>query len=203
MVRRWARCGVLVPSVYSPLVKVWSYPDLMGLRIVYWLTQKESGFTGAVVPRDVGPAVRAALRQLAEIDLGPWSDDRVPAVVVDRRGEVTIRIETDVEQAEIEGRRDADDEFLCVTAPFSIADDRGGPHLNVPRPGLRITPGRLGGAPHIAHTRVETQALAALALTGLSIAKIYTLYPSVLPAAIDDALDLERQLQENLNWLAA
>ncbi|MBV9817027.1 MAG: hypothetical protein JOZ07_01600 [Solirubrobacterales bacterium] len=41
-------------------------------------------------------------------------------------------------------------------------------------------------------------AQSALANSGLSEAKIYQLYPLVAPDAIDDALDLERQLEQNL-----
>jgi uncharacterized protein (DUF433 family) len=48
------------------------------------------------------------------------------------------------------------------------------------------------------HTRLESQAIGALASSGLSEAKIYRLYPDVKPRAIDDALDLERQLEQNL-----
>ena len=58
--------------------------------------------------------------------------------------------------------------------------------------------GKLGGSPHVIHTRLESQALGALADSGLGQAKIYRLYPDVEPAAIEDALDLERQLAQNL-----
>ncbi len=54
------------------------------------------------------------------------------------------------------------------------------------------------GSPHIVHTRLETQALGALAEGGLAQEKIYRLYPDIERAAIEDALDLERQLAENL-----
>jgi MerR HTH family regulatory protein len=33
----WAREEILVPSISAEKVKLWSYPDLMGLRIIYWL----------------------------------------------------------------------------------------------------------------------------------------------------------------------
>jgi uncharacterized protein (DUF433 family) len=64
-------------------------------------------------------------------------------------------------------------------------------------------PGKLGGSPHVAHTRLESQALGALAVSGLSEAKIYELYPQVEQDAIDDALDLERQLRDNLHLAVA
>jgi len=64
-------------------------------------------------------------------------------------------------------------------------------------------PGKLGGAPHVVHTRVESEALGALRASGLGQAKIYKLYPRVDPKAIDDALSLEHQLSENLSRAAA
>jgi len=50
---------------------------------------------------------------------------------------------------------------------------------------------------------LESQAVGALATGGLPEAEIYRLYPDVEPRAIDDALDLERQLEQNLRPLAA
>ncbi|HEY1520389.1 MAG TPA: DUF433 domain-containing protein, partial [Solirubrobacteraceae bacterium] len=67
----------------------------------------------------------------------------------------------------------------------------------------RIVPGKLGGSPHVAHTRLESQAVAALDVRGLPVAKIYRLYPDVSHEAIDEALDLEAQLRRNLQPLAA
>ena len=64
-------------------------------------------------------------------------------------------------------------------------------------------PGKLGGSPHVAHTRLESQAIAALDTGGLPVAKIYRLYPDVSQDALDEALDLETQLRRNLLPLAA
>jgi uncharacterized protein (DUF433 family) len=64
-------------------------------------------------------------------------------------------------------------------------------------------PGKLGGSPHVVHTRLESQALGALAESGLPSAKIYRLYPDIEHSAIDEALDLEQQLARNLRPVAA
>jgi uncharacterized protein (DUF433 family) len=88
--------------------------------------------------------------------------------------------------------------LLDVIEPFRSVEGSRGPHLVRPRPLLRIVPGKLGGSPHVLDTRLESQALGALAASGLLEAKIYRLYPDVEPPAIDDALDLERQLEQNL-----
>ena len=38
----WARKGVVVPSISSEREKLWSYADLMALRIVSWLRHPEA-----------------------------------------------------------------------------------------------------------------------------------------------------------------
>jgi uncharacterized protein (DUF433 family) len=201
----WARNDILVPSISARKVKLWSYSDLMGLRIIYWLRQTKAAPDGAAVPRTAMPAVRKALRQLVELDLRLWSEDSGPAVAVDRGGTVVILTEPDREAAHRQrtlSPRD-DDDLLHVTAPFEASEGSRGPDLHAPRPLLRIVPGKLGGSPHVAHTRLESQAVGALALSGLTDAKIYRLYPDIEPRALDDALDLEQQLARNLRPVVA
>ena len=70
------------------------------------------------------------------------------------------------------------------------------------RPNLRIVPGKLSGSPHIVSTRIETIAISALRDRGLDNERIHQLYPVVAPMAIAEAIDLERQLRENLNAAA-
>ena len=195
----WARHDVLVPSVSALRVKLWSYPDLMGLRIIYWLRQVKEAPDGAAVPRTAMPAVRRALAQLAELDLRLWTEETGPTVRVDRGGNVIVTSSPHAEAPNRQGALAAGvNDLLSVTDPFRSKEGARGPDLLRPRPLLRIVPGKLGGSPHVAHTRLESQALGALAASGLPEAKIYRLYPSVTEAAIDDALDLERQLEQNL-----
>jgi uncharacterized protein (DUF433 family) len=200
----WAREGILPPSISAQKVKLWSFSDLMGLRIIYWLRQTKTASDGAAVPRTTMPAVRRALAQLDELDLALWSEDAGPAVRVDRGGNLVV---LDAPGREAPHRQRAlpagEEDLLSVIAPFPTAEGSRGPDLHAPRPRLRIVPGKLGGAPHVLRTRLESQALGALAASGLSSAKIYRLYPDVEPAAIDDALDLERQLAQNLHPAAA
>ena len=99
------------------------------------------------------------------------------------------------------GQRVINDEWLDLIAPFSTGESRG-PDLYAPRPSLRIIPGKLSGSPHIEKTRIETIALAALEVRGLSESKIAKLYPLAPRHAIDEALDLEHQLQGNLRAAA-
>src|SRR5262249_20399447 len=93
----WARNDVLVPSISARRAKLWSYSDLMGLRIIYWLRPTKEPRDGASVPRTAMPAVRRALQQIAELDLRLWGEDTGPVVAVDRGGAVVILAEPDAE----------------------------------------------------------------------------------------------------------
>jgi uncharacterized protein (DUF433 family) len=201
-VHYWARKEILVPSVSAQKVKLWSFSDLMGLRIIYWLRQTKTTPDGSPIPRSGMADVKRALSQLDELDLGLWSEDYGPSVNVDRAGDVVVRAGADREVARRQRRLAVADEF-DVTAPFISLEGSRGPDLHAPRPRLRIVPGKLGGSPHVAHTRLESQAVAALAVRGLPVTKIYRLYPDVSHEAIDEALDLEAQLRRNLQPLAA
>jgi len=198
-VHDWARKDVLVPSISPERVKLWSYADLMGLRIIHWLRHEKEVEDGRL-PRTTMSAVKRALGQLAELDMALWTEDVGPSVVVDRAGQVLVRTEP---HHEADARQRILDDELDVLSPFPIADGLRGPDLVAPRPRLRIVPGKLGGSPHVVHTRLESQALGALADSGLPSAKIYRLYPDIERPAIDEALDLERQLAHNLRPVAA
>lgn len=141
-------------------------------------------------------AVRRALREIAALKLDLWSEDGAPRVAVDRSGGIVIEHNGSAQRPGGQSILDAD--MLDLLAPFASREGLHGPDLSIPRPRLRIVPGKLGGSPHVVHTRLESQALGALADSGLEQAKIYRLYPDVDRAAIEDALDLERQLAQNL-----
>jgi uncharacterized protein (DUF433 family) len=194
-VHYWSRQGILIPSVSPERVKLWSYGDLMALRTIYWLRQTKKDPTGREVPRTAMKAVRRALREIAALKLD-WGEDGVPLVAVDRSGGVVIEHDGRAERPEGQSILDAD--MLDLLAPFASREGLRGPDLSVPRPRLRIVPGKLGGSPHVVHTRLESQALGALAESGLAKKKIYRLYPDIERPAIEDALDLERQLAKNL-----
>jgi len=40
--RWWARDAILVPGVSAERTKLWSYTDLLALRVIYWLRQRET-----------------------------------------------------------------------------------------------------------------------------------------------------------------
>ncbi len=200
-VRYWANNEILEPSVSQRRVMLWSYPDLMGLRMIYWLRQTKELGDGKSVPASSMPAVRRALGQLRELDLALWMGNGGFSVSVDRTGEIYVEADG---AHEVGGRqRLLDGDMVDLVRPFATPEKTRGPDLHQPRPHLRIVPGKLGGEPHIRRTRLETQALAALVRRGIEQGKIYQLYPIATQEAIDQALDLERQLRRNLSAAAA
>ncbi|WP_420437787.1 hypothetical protein [Candidatus Poriferisodalis sp.] len=54
-------------------MKLWSYADLMALRIVYWLRHPKFKTEGNV-PASQTPRVREALAELEQLGLDIWDD---------------------------------------------------------------------------------------------------------------------------------
>jgi uncharacterized protein (DUF433 family) len=194
----WARNEILVPNVSSTKVKLWSYADLMSLRVIYWLRRKKTTERGTEIPRSSMAAVRRALNSLAALDVPLWHA-KGPTLFVDGSGKIHMNPPAGVQ--DLDGQMERA-EFLNLVAPFSTAEGTRGPDLVRPRPELRIVPGRISGSPHIVDTRLETRALAALKGDGFDEGAIHKLYPYVTSAQIGEALDLEAQLAENLRQAA-
>ena len=195
----WARNEILVPNVSATKVKLWSYADLMSLRVIYWLRQRKTTDRGVDVPRTSMPAVRRALKELRALDLPLWQTDE-PTLFVDGSGQIYVK--RPQERPETLDRQLADQDVLDLIAPFSTAEGTRGPDLVRPRPDLRIVPGKVSGSPHVVHTRLETRVLAALAADGYPVDAIQRLYPDVTAAQIEQALELEGQLADNLRHVA-
>ncbi len=189
----WARHGIVVPSVSAVQEKLWSYSDLMALRVVSWLRHRKPANDGADLPASPMPKVRAALALLDDLGLDPWSPDAAAAspLLVDRAGEIYVRADVDV----LNLRRQKvllPGDVLGLTAPFDSAG-MAGPDLRRPRPHLRIVPAKVAGEPHIEHSRLTTQTVAALANRGYQAEQIAELYGEPVHV-IGEAIDLERQL---------
>jgi uncharacterized protein (DUF433 family) len=200
-VHYWARTNVLIPSLSAERVKLWSFADLMGLRTIYWLRQtKDADPSRPDVPRSTMPAVRRALTRLAELKVDLWTEESGPAIGVTPSGEIFTITSDGVES--VHRARVLEGQYLDLIRPFDTPG-MAGPDLHAPRPHLRIVPGKLAGSPHIARTRIETLALAALAGRGFSPDQINSLYPDIERAAIREALELEEQLNRNLSAVAA
>lgn len=184
----WARHEVVVPSVSPVKEMLWSYADLMALRVVSWLRHPKGDDHGVSPMREV----RRALRELDRRRLDIWSPQLVGSspLVVDRSGKIHIRDDGGVE--ELTGQALLGADFLDLLGPFDQFGGRG-PDLVAPRSHLRIVPARVAGEPHVAGSRLTTLSLAALAERGMSSARIAALY-EIDFVAVDEAVDLERQL---------
>lgn len=193
-VHHWAREEWLTPSVSPMRIKLWSYTDLMGLRAIYWLRHPKPTADGEEIRPTPMSVVREALAELDRIDLDLWHEEHGFMVQVSRAGEVYVGPPS--ESKPLDGQLPLGK--VDLIQPFESEAGIRGPDLVAPRSRLRIVAGKLAGAPHLLRTRLETEALAAIASRGLRASKIYALYPSFDREAIDQALDLESQLARNL-----
>lgn len=189
----WARNGVVVPSVSPMREKLWSYSDLMALRIVSWLRHTKHVADGDPLPASPMQQVRRALALLDDLGLNIWdteSGDGSP-LLVDDTGEIFVRTRGEIlnlhRQPALLPKR-----ALGLTAPFREAGGDG-PDLIRPRPQLRIVPSKVAGEPHIAHSRVTTRTIAALAERNFTDDRIAAMY-NVSADAVRESIDLERQL---------
>jgi len=190
----WARKGVVVPSVSRARPKLWSYADLMALRIVYWLRHPKFDLDAQRVPASPMQEVRCALLQLDDegIDLWKLHEGRhLSPLLVRRNGQIVI--DRDGSVSTLEGQGFIDREYLDVLGPFD-ADESWGPDLRRPMPHLRIVPGKLSGEPHLEDSRLTTSAVVALADRGFSVAQIQGMYPDESAEALSEAVELEHRL---------
>jgi uncharacterized protein (DUF433 family) len=180
--QRWACNDVLVPSVSAHRTKLWSYGDLLAVRVIYWLWQRKS--LGSEVPPTGIDTVRRALAQLRKISVPGRS------LLIDSNGQLTFKIARGAQEPDL----------LDPVAPFVTREGSCGPDLIRPRPTLSIVPGKLAGSPHVAHTRIATRGIAALRSDGLTLHAIRKLYPYLKDSQIADALELEDQLAKNMGY---
>jgi uncharacterized protein (DUF433 family) len=195
-VHYWARKEILVPSVSAERIRLWSYSDLLALRVIAWLRATKTAPDGQAIAPTTMAAVRTGLRELANIDLALWTGEGSPNIAVDRGGRIVLNATPSPEHPDGQAVLDAD--ALDLLRPLAIGRLVRGPDLVTPRPRLRIVPGKLAGAPHVHRTRIETEALAALRRRGMTVGKITALYPAIDMADVEDALDLECELQPDL-----
>lgn len=195
----WARNGVVVPSVSQTKEKLWSYADLMGLRIVYWLRHPKEAVGETFEPSPM-KEVKRALSRLGELRLDIWegSDSIDSPLLVDRAGKIFITVANEVSDSFGQQLLSTG---LDLLGPFTNGSFRG-PDLRRPKPHLRIVPGKCSGEPHLSESRVTTLTIAALADRGFAAADIARLYPSEDPTALREAVDLERELAANLSTAA-
>jgi uncharacterized protein (DUF433 family) len=184
----WAEHSIVVPSVSPVKAKLWSYGDLLTLRLVDWLRRpKDDGQHGVEIARTSMQEIRRALTALGDelwhVDAGVER----PRIYVTRDGKIVV----DRDTPRTLGGQGIVADLLDLFGPF----DRG-PDLRTPRPKLRIVPGKVAGEPHLQGSRLTTPTIAALDRRGYELDDIAALYPREDVEAIVEALDLERELAQ-------
>ena len=187
----WARSGIVEPSVSPTRVKLWSYADLLALRIVYWLRDPKERRDGEVRASPM-VQVREALAELERLGLDIW-DERAGRPDSPLRVDVSAKIWIVANGAAGTHGQQALPGTLDLLGPFECGHQRG-PDLLRPRPNLRIIPGRVSGEPHLADSRITTQVAAALYRSIPDFEKIAELYPGLGVRSFEEAIELEQSL---------
>lgn len=178
-VYHWATNGVVTPSVSPDRRKLWSYGDLLVLRLVRWLRVDKPEAASTTLDE-----VRAALERFGD-DL--WPDDQAgrPSIAVSRDGTVIHRHRGETAY----GQAVVDDRLLDLFAPYQRGVD-----LREPATHLRIVPGLVAGEPHVAGSRLTTRSVAALARRGYPLSLIASMYPDEDEQGLAQAISLEEKL---------
>ena len=187
----WARKQVVVPTVSPTRQKLWSYADLMALRIVSWLRHPKPGPHGVVPPNPM-PQVREALDELERRGLDVWAEEPYASgtpLVVNIDGRVHL---ADGWAAGAHGQLSLVS-MLDLLGPFGMGDHHG-PDLVRPRPSIRIIPGKVSGEPHLVGSRITTKSVAALYRRFGNVRRVAALYPEAASQTIEQAVDLENSL---------
>ncbi len=91
---------------------------------------------------------------------------------------------------------------LDLLGPFD-PEGAPGPDLVQPRALLRMIPGKCGGEPHLADSRLGTRTVYALKARGFSLDEVIAMYPQDDPVGIGQAVDFEEHLRPRPDVLAA
>lgn len=179
----WARTGLYTPSILpGPRTRLWSWADLLALRLIDWLRKGDESRVKSGVP-----GIRQALEQLERADY--TRDDLSRLVAVSNTdGELYLQLPAGNVRAR-PGAQGTLPEVLHLVAPYNSAPD-----LLEPRPLLRIIPGKLHGEPHIIGTRIPSLTISALDKAGYRLEQIQAMYPDASPEALIEAINFERSL---------
>ena len=84
---------------------------------IHWLRQRKQIESGADVPHTAMPAVRRALGELRELDLGLSTENDEPRVAVDRNGEIHLQVSGGLQA--LGGSRPLDPDLLDLIRSFA------------------------------------------------------------------------------------
>lgn len=185
----WARHDYYVPSISpEPRTRLWSWLDLLSLRAIDWLRKGEKA-TGRrrVDVREIG-------RALTELDSLEIPRERLHAfLVLSTSGKLFVQLAEDRLVLAAPGQQEAISDMVDLVRAYET-----GPDLLVPRPFLRIIPGKLHGEPHLRDTRIPSAALYALYRDGYDLQQLMSMYPAATEGGIRDAIELEESVLNGL-----
>jgi len=192
-VHYWARTNLVVPSISPVREKFWSFADLLALRVVSWLRHAKRHEDQAFL-RSTMPDVRIALSDLASRGRQLFDVDengiRRCVLLASPSGQIAIADRGTL-------RASGSPQLLApldILAEYRVELDSVGPDLVVPRPHLRIVPGKLAGEPHLQGSRIATSVISGLSREGYSQPQIAALYPQADREAIAEAIEFEGSL---------
>ena len=151
----WANREVVTPSVSPVRTRLWSYGDLMALRIVSWLRHPKAVDDG-LLPASPMPEVRRVLSLLDKLGLDLWRPngdraDRSP-LLVDRAGHAFVWAEEDLLDSTGRPTLNYPLDGLELLAPY-VGTGQRGPDLLRPVPICGSCPARSRGS-HTSLARV-------------------------------------------------
>lgn len=177
----WARHEILVPSVVSaPRTRLWSWGDLLVLRLLDWLRSDKAEVSASSMPE-----IRRLVDILSSVCFTPA--ELAELVAVSDRGRIFVSVGESWRLASTGqftlGR------MLRLTSPYEQSPD-----LLKPRPALAILPGKLSGQPHIQGSRVPTLDLYVLNRKGYAPETLADMFAGVTVESIWEAIEFERSL---------
>ncbi|MGH2663739.1 MAG: DUF433 domain-containing protein [Actinomycetota bacterium] len=191
----WDRSGIWAPSISRTKIKRWSFADLLALRLIDWLRHDKPE---EKIPKTSMRKIRQALSTVEAF--GERVEDRSVKVSVDHSGRVVLNVQGHAVVPLGHGFAQSltDPAGLDLVDEWKVHKAVRGPHLFQPRPSLRIIPGKLSGVPHALGTRIPSRMVWSLRRQGFETGDIIELYPRLTPESVEDAIDLEDELERNL-----
>ncbi len=192
-VQAWQRDGILIPDFSAASPTMWSYRDLVLLRL---LTRLRQGGMQRSLAASTVDNVRSQLSR--GIDIRHIHATKWYLVLNDRHGDAVPDDRDNLMPSQ---------EFYSLLGTFELhkpIDELRSkrdqpiwaPDLLAPSAHSAISPWVLAGEPCITQTRIPTAAVLALHTErALSSNAIASLYPGLSVDAVDDAVELERRLR--------
>lgn len=185
-VYEWAREGVLVPDYAAASPRMWSYRDLVFLRLL--ARMRHSGIDRAEAAADVAALRRRLSHPDAAID----------------RVRIGAGLFVDGEAEEIRSGQQAMADVLALTQEFDLLEPvegvssrpMWGPDLLEPSAHTYISPQVMGGEPCVDSSRVPSSSVFTLVEDrGLDADNVVELYPQLSHEGVEDAVALEARMR--------